>query len=71
MGRMMAALLLAFCLAGCAAPSGEEPVSAPAAQTERMSSSMVESSARPLPEAEVLAAYERAQRVYEIGRAHV
>ena len=64
MGRMMAALLLAFCLAGCAAPSGEEPVSAPAAQTERMSSSMVESSARPLPEAEVLAAYERAQRVY-------
>lgn len=71
MSRIIAALLPVLLLAGCAAPSREAPapassapVSAPEAQVERMSSSMVESSSRPLPETEVLAAYELAQRVY-------
>lgn len=78
MRRIAAAiLLLALLLAGCAAPSGEAPAapsaaapsaaappSAPAARAENMSSSMVEASARPLLEAEVLAAYEQALRVY-------
>lgn len=68
MGTTIAALLLTLLLTGCAAPAGEAPAAvpapAPAARMERMSSSLVESSARPLPEAEILAAYERAQRVY-------
>ena len=67
MRRMIAGFLPALLLAGCAAPVEENsPVSAPApaVRVERMSSSMVEASARPLLEAEVLAAYERAQRVY-------
>lgn len=65
MGRRMTALLLTLLLTGCAAPSGEAPAaeSTPdqTARVERVSS-MVEF--QPLPEAEVLAAYERAQRVY-------
>lgn len=75
MRKLLSALMSALLLTGCAAPAGEAPsasapvsaarsVSAPAAQVENMSSSMVESSARSLPEEEVLAAYERAQRVY-------
>lgn len=72
MRKALAALLFTLLLAGCAAPAGEKASaasaprmsSAPVAQAENMSSSMVESSARPMPEAEVLAAYERAQRVY-------
>lgn len=68
MRRMMAALLFVLLLAGCAAPSGTasavRTASAPAAQVENMSSSMVESSARPMPEAEVLAAYQRAEQIY-------
>ena len=75
MRKMLSALLSALLLTGCAAPAGEAasasaPVSAarsdsaPAARVENMTSSMVESSARPMPEEEVLAAYERAQRVY-------
>ena len=70
MRRIIAAALPALLLAGCAAPAGEAPVpasapiSTPEAQVERMSSSMVESSSRPLPETEILAAYELAQRVY-------
>lgn len=71
MRKAMAALLFTLVLSGCAAPSGEVSAAsaprvpaAPAAQAENMSSSMVESSARPMPEAEVLAAYERARRVY-------
>lgn len=68
MGRNVTALLLALLLTGCAAPpapAAAEPPPDQTARIERMSSaSMVESSARPLPEAEVLAAYERAQRVY-------
>nr|WP_325211492.1 hypothetical protein [uncultured Oscillibacter sp.] len=71
MKKIASALLCALLLAGCAAPAEEAspaPVSrtapAPAAQADHMSSSLVESSARPMPEAEVLAAYERAQRVY-------
>lgn len=66
MSRILAALLLALVLTGCAAPSEDmpAPAPAPAAPVERMSSSMVESSSLPLPEAEVLAAYELAQRVY-------
>lgn len=75
MRKMLSALLSTLLLTGCAAPAGEAasasaPVSAarsdsaPAARVENMTSSMVESSARPMPEEEVLAAYERAQRVY-------
>ena len=69
MGKIVAALLLALFLTGCAAPPEPAPASAPApaspeAQVERMSSSMVESSSRPLPETEILAAYELAQRIY-------
>lgn len=71
MRRTIAVLLFALLLTGCAAPSGEAPApsaagtaSEPAARAENMSSSLVESSARPMPESEVLAAYERAQRVY-------
>ena len=68
MGKAMAALLLALLLTGCAAPSGGAPApvvrTAPAPPAEDMSSSMVESSARPMPEEEILAAYERAQRIY-------
>lgn len=68
MRGILSTLLLALLLSGCAAPPGETPSSAPAAapaaQMERMSTSMVESSARPLLEEEVLAAYERARRVY-------
>ena len=65
MRKTLLALLCALLLPGCAAPSEEAPApaSAPAGRMERMSSSMVESSARPLPEAEILAAYEWAQRV--------
>lgn len=69
-----AALLLALLLAGCAAPpeetaSGGAAASAPAAEgqtarVESMRSSWVESSARPLLESEILAAYDRAVRVY-------
>lgn len=70
MRREIAAVLLALLLAGCAAPSQEEAaapapaVQAPAAQAESIQSSMVEFSARPLLEPEILAAYERAVRVY-------
>ena len=73
MRRTIAVLLLALLLTGCAAPSGEAPAlsaagtaSEPAARAENMSSSLVESSARPMPETEVLAAYERAQKVYGV-----
>lgn len=67
-----AALLSLLLMTGCAAPSGEaapsgapaRSASAPEARVENMSSSMVESSARSLPEEEVLAAYERARRAY-------
>ena len=68
MKKPFAALAAALLLTGCAAPSQEtaspEPASAPAARMERMSSSMVESSARPLLEEDILEAYERARRVY-------
>ncbi len=68
MRKTIASLLFTLLLAGCAAPSKGESAPgtppAPPEQTELMSSSMVESSARPLPEEEVLAAYERALRVY-------
>ena len=67
MRGLLAVMLSLLLLSGCAAPSGEassRPAAAPAAQAENMSTSMVESSARPLPEAEILAAYELAQRVY-------
>lgn len=67
MKRILSALLSALLLTGCAAPAASPapaPPAAPAAQADDMSTFMVESSARPMPEAEVLAAYERAQRVY-------
>ena len=70
----IAAVLLLLLLSSCAAPaegaaSGAAEAPAPAAQAqpaqvEHMRSSMVESPARPLLEAEILAAYERAVRVY-------
>ena len=69
MRRIMLALLSALLLTGCAAPAGEaspppEPAVRSAPETENMSSSMVESSALPMPEEEVLATYQRAERVY-------
>lgn len=74
MRREIAAVMLTLLLTGCAAPSQEAaPAAAPApasavqvqtAQAESMRSSMVEFSARPLLESEILAAYERAVRVY-------
>ncbi len=72
--RGFIAVLLILTLMGCAAPpKAETPAagqpSAPAAQaegpkSESMRASMVEDAARPLMEAEILAAYERAQRLY-------
>lgn len=71
--RRLIALSVILALAGCAAPPGETSDarrdSVPAAQTElpraeNMRVSLVESPAWPLPEEEILAAYERAQRVY-------
>lgn len=74
MRRSTAALLLALLLTGCAAPPGEAAagggaapapaVRSQAVSVENMRSSMVESAARPLLKEEILAAYERAQRVY-------
>lgn len=73
MRRILAVMFLALLLAGCAAPAEKAPASSPAVsavrampapEVENMSSSMVESSARPIPEEEVLAAYERAERIY-------
>lgn len=71
MRRIMLALLSALLLTGCAAPAGEtssppDPAvrSAPGPETKNMSSSMVESSSLPMPEEEILATYERAERVY-------
>lgn len=71
-GKNAAALLSLLLLAGCAAPLEEaapDAAPAPAAQAqtarvESMRSSWVESAARPLLEAEILAAYDRAVRVY-------
>lgn len=69
MRKITAALLAALLLTGCAAPSEERgetpsPAPTPEVQAENMSASLVEASALPPPEAEVLAAYELAQRVY-------
>ena len=68
MKKITAALVFTLLLAGCAAPPEETAApaaaSAPAARMEKMSSSMVESSARPLLEEDILAAYEGARRVY-------
>jgi len=69
MRRIIVTLLLSLLLAGCAAPPEEAPaVPAPEVRTAAapadMSSSMVESSARPPLETEVLAAYDQALRVY-------
>ena len=72
MRRMIAAALLAMVLTGCAVPSEQADASAEfapviqarTAQAEGMSSSMVESSARPLLEEEILEAYDRAVWVY-------
>ena len=68
MRKNMTALVFMLLLTGCAAPSAPAGASSVkpelAAQVGDMSASMVESSARPLLESEVLAAYEWAQRVY-------
>lgn len=70
--RGVIAMLLLLALTGCATSPAEEVAaraapSAPRAeapQAESMRASLVESAARPLLEAEILAAYERAQLVY-------
>lgn len=71
MREKIAVLLLALLLTGCAAPSEEAALNAPPAPAleepagvESMRSSLVESSARSLLETEILAAYDRAVRVY-------
>ncbi len=68
MRKNMTALVFMLLLTGCAAPSAPAGASSVkpelAAQVGDMSASMVESSARPLLESEVLAAYEWAQRIY-------
>lgn len=67
MREMMAGVLFALLLTACSAPAGEAaapPAAAPEARVENMSSSMVNSSARPMPEAEILAAYQRAEQIY-------
>jgi len=73
--RGLIAVLMILTLLGCAAPPEEAaprpaaPGTAPAVQaedpeTKSMRASLVEAAARPLLEAEILAAYERAQRIY-------
>jgi len=73
--RGLITVLLILTLLGCSAPPEEAalraaaPETAPAVQaedleTESMRASLVEAAARPLLEAEILAAYERAQRIY-------
>lgn len=69
--RVLVAVSLILALAGCAAPPAPDtrPDYAPAVRTEppraeNMRATLVESSARPLLDEEILAAYERAQRVY-------
>lgn len=71
--RGLIAVSILLALTGCAAPSGEvsdaRQVPAPAVraetpQAENMRASLAESPVRPLPDEEILAAYERAQRVY-------
>lgn len=63
-------LLFALLLTGCAAPVEEEAARAASAprssapQEDTMQAALVESAARPLLEAEILAAYEQALRVY-------
>ncbi len=72
MRKSAAVLLAALLLTGCAAPSEEaasgamsvSAARAQAAPVKDMRSSLVESAARPLLEAEIFDAYERAQRVY-------
>lgn len=60
---IMIALLLMSLLTGCAAPA-EEAAPMSRAAPQNMQASLVESSARPLLEPEILAAYEQALRVY-------
>lgn len=64
--RGLISVLLIMSLLGCAAPAKVEAPVARAGSPEResMRASMVEESARPLMEAEILAAYERAQQLY-------
>lgn len=68
MRAIVVMLLLVLLLTGCDAPSGEAaaahaaPPAAP--RTESMRASMVESASRPMLEEEILAAYDRALRVY-------
>jgi len=69
--RGLIAGLLLLALMGCAVPAGVEAPDASAPDTPvecpeegSMQASMVEESARPLTESEILAAYERAQLLY-------
>lgn len=70
MRGMIATLLLVLLLSGCAAPSGEaasgsdSDVPRTAHRAENMRAAMVESASRPMLESEILAAYDRALRVY-------
>lgn len=66
MRAIAVALLFSLLLSGCASPAEEEPASTSQGppQEETMQAALVESAARPLLEAEVLDAYERALRIY-------
>jgi len=71
MRGLIVGLLLLLTLLGCAAPEKLEAAGAsvPGSRSEaperkNMQASMVEESARPLMESEILAAYERAQQLY-------
>ena len=63
MRRFWMFLLIALLATGCAVP-GEAAPAAPAAEEENMRAALVESAPLPLPEEEILDAYERALRVY-------
>jgi len=70
--RRFIAVLLILTLLGCAAPPEAPDAGQPSApavhagapEPESMRASLVEAAARPLMDAEILAAYERAQRLY-------
>jgi len=70
MRGILVVLLIVLLAAGCAAPVGEEPVrESRAARTEapekeNMQVALVESAPLPLPEEEILEAYQRALRVW-------